>query len=62
MAGREIGTKIKRCPHCEGRFEQRREDQIYCTTPCRLAFHAARRKRLMKLGLEVEANAKSESN
>jgi len=60
MAGRERGTKVKECPHCEGRFEQRREDQVFCSTPCRLAFHAARRKRLVKLGEEVEAKAESQ--
>ncbi len=57
MVGRAIGTKIKECPHCEGRFEQRREDQVFCCTPCRLAFHVARRKRLVKLGEEAEAKA-----
>lgn len=60
MAGREIGTKIKICPRCEGRFEQRRGDQIFCSTRCRLTFHAARHKRLMKLGEEVEAKAESQ--
>ena len=57
MAGRAMGTKVKTCPHCKGRFELRREDQIFCETPCRLAFHAARHKRLMKLGEEVEKAA-----
>lgn len=57
MTGREIGTKVKQCPRCEGRFEQRRRDQVFCSTQCRLAFHIARRDRLMKLGEEVEANA-----
>ena len=61
MAGRAMGTKVKECPHCEGRFEQRREDQVFCSTPCRLAFHAARHKHLVKLGLKVEANAKSDN-
>jgi hypothetical protein len=60
MTGREIGTKVKQCPQCEGRFEQRRRDQVFCSTTCRLAFHVARRDRLMKLGLEVEAKAESE--
>ncbi|KKN38000.1 hypothetical protein LCGC14_0757650 [marine sediment metagenome] len=60
MAGRAIGTKVKQCPRCERRFEQRRRDQVFCSTECRLAFHVARRDRLMELGLEVEAKAKSE--
>ena len=57
MAGRAMGTKVKICPHCEGRFERRREDQVFCSTACRLAFHAARHKRLVKLGEEVEKAA-----
>ena len=61
MAGRAMGTKVRECRGCEGRFERRREDQVFCSTPCRLAFHAARHKRLMKLGLGVEANAKSDN-
>ena len=61
MTGRMRGTKVKQCPHCEGRFEQRRIDQIYCSTPCRLAFHNDRYRHLRQLGEQVEANAKSES-
>ena len=59
MVGRPTGTKVLICPWCERQFERGREDQIFCKTECRLAWNVARRKHLVKLGLKVEANAKS---